>query len=446
MPPAGGILGWDCMGIAEASTVSGRCNFSLQAWGRFDPVRDLLCLRALEGLVFFQQRQLCCIHFWSPQSNPCDYRIVLAAYLVVTCHLKICDPLIPLPNSLALKLLWVVPGIPMLYWQLPLYFWHFRALEQPLHIRSSSWKLIRVLACFASFFHFNIVWFRIKLLNPRGASCLGCIKVVLEDLALYIEATQCQMWQILQNIQPLLSWQMKFVASETCPVHMRGGGPKRNACKDLRHSRNWSDPVFCITTFSAAWMCTYIYIYIHIYIYIYIWARLPVSQPPPPMVWSPRPMPRGGGSGPSLPFLPLLLLLLRLLLGLLLLLLMLLLLLLLLLRLLLLLLLRLLLYTTIYYVILCLFLLPLPLLLLLLNPTMYVHMYAPTTGHRGGEDTLEGGGGGDQWSLARIYTAGGRKVFSHQWRHNVHDHDADKISRVISRGLHGGSNEWVNLS
>ena len=37
--------------------------------------------------------------------------------------------------------------------------------------------------------------------------------------------------------------------------------------------------------------------------------------PPPPMVWSPRPMPRGGGgSGPSLPFLPLLLLLLLLLL------------------------------------------------------------------------------------------------------------------------------------
>ena len=46
------------------------------------------------------------------------------------------------------------------------------------------------------------------------------------------------------------------------------------------------------------------------------------------------------------------------------------------------------------YYILCLFLLPLPLLLPLLNPTMYVHMYAPTTGHK--EDTLEGGGGGDQ--------------------------------------------------
>ena len=50
--------------------------------------------------------------------------------------------------------------------------------------------------------------------------------------------------------------------------------------------------------------------------------------------------------------------------------------------------------TTIYYYILCLFLFPLPLLLLLLNPTMYVHMYAPTTGHTGGEDTLEGGEGG----------------------------------------------------
>ena len=49
---------------------------------------------------------------------------------------------------------------------------------------------------------------------------------------------------------------------------------------------------------------------------------------------------------------------------------------------------------TIYYYILCLFLLPLPLLLPLLNPTMYVHMHAPTTGHRGGEDTLEGGGRG----------------------------------------------------
>ena len=116
--------------------------------------------------------------------------------------------------------------------------------------------------------------------------------------------------------------------------------------------------------------------------------------PPPPMVWSPRPMLRGGG--PSLPFLPLLLLLLllllRLLLGLL----------------LLLLLMLLLLLTTaaaaaaataaatitisiIYYYILCLFLLPLPLLLPFLNPTMYVHMYAPTTGHRGGRIPWRGG-------------------------------------------------------
>ena len=56
--------------------------------------------------------------------------------------------------------------------------------------------------------------------------------------------------------------------------------------------------------------------------------------------------------------------------------------------------------TTIYYYILCLFLLPLP--LLLLNPTMYVHLYAPTTGHRGGRIPWRGGGGGDQWSLAHI--------------------------------------------
>ena len=33
------------------------------------------------------------------------------------------------------------------------------------------------------------------------------------------------------------------------------------------------------------------------------------------------------------------------------------------------------------------------LLLPFLNPTMYVHMYAPTTGHRGGGGYLGGGGG-----------------------------------------------------
>ena len=48
--------------------------------------------------------------------------------------------------------------------------------------------------------------------------------------------------------------------------------------------------------------------------------------------------------------------------------------------------------TTIYYYILCLFLFPL--LLLLLNPTMYVHMYAPTTGHRGGRVPWRKGEGG----------------------------------------------------
>ena len=58
--------------------------------------------------------------------------------------------------------------------------------------------------------------------------------------------------------------------------------------------------------------------------------------------------------------------------------------------------------TTIYYYILCLFLLPL--LLLLLNPTMYVHMYAPTTGHRGGRIPWRGGEGGtsEAW-LIYIY-------------------------------------------
>ena len=58
--------------------------------------------------------------------------------------------------------------------------------------------------------------------------------------------------------------------------------------------------------------------------------------------------------------------------------------------------------TTIYYYILCLFLLPLPLLLLLLNPTMYVHMYAPTTGHRGG-GYLGGGGEGGTSEAWLIY-------------------------------------------
>ena len=48
--------------------------------------------------------------------------------------------------------------------------------------------------------------------------------------------------------------------------------------------------------------------------------------------------------------------------------------------------------TTIYYYILCPFLLPL--LLLLLNSTMYVHMYARTTGHRGGRIPWRGGRGG----------------------------------------------------
>ena len=34
---------------------------------------------------------------------------------------------------------------------------------------------------------------------------------------------------------------------------------------------------------------------------------------------------------------------------------------------------------------------------------MYVHMYAPTTGHRGGEDTLEGGEGGPVKPGSYIY-------------------------------------------
>ena len=38
------------------------------------------------------------------------------------------------------------------------------------------------------------------------------------------------------------------------------------------------------------------------------------------------------------------------------------------------------------------------------------------------------------------YTSGGIKFFSHQCCHYVHYHDADHISRVISRGLRGGSN------
>ena len=59
------------------------------------------------------------------------------------------------------------------------------------------------------------------------------------------------------------------------------------------------------------------------------------------------------------------------------------------------------------YYILCLFLLPLPLLLSLLNPTMYVHMYAPTTGHRGGRIPWRGGEGGtsEAWLIyIYIYT------------------------------------------
>ena len=35
--------------------------------------------------------------------------------------------------------------------------------------------------------------------------------------------------------------------------------------------------------------------------------------------------------------------------------------------------------------------------------TMYVHMYAPTTVHRGGEDTFGGGEGGGRRGLAHIY-------------------------------------------
>ena len=56
--------------------------------------------------------------------------------------------------------------------------------------------------------------------------------------------------------------------------------------------------------------------------------------------------------------------------------------------------------TTIYYYILCLFLLPLPLLLPLLNPTMYVHMHAPTTGHRGGGRIPWRGGEIETWGIA----------------------------------------------
>ena len=59
--------------------------------------------------------------------------------------------------------------------------------------------------------------------------------------------------------------------------------------------------------------------------------------------------------------------------------------------------------TTIYYYILCPFLLPLPLLLLLLKPTMYVHMYAPTTGHRGGGRIPWRGGEGGTSEAWLIY-------------------------------------------
>ena len=57
-------------------------------------------------------------------------------------------------------------------------------------------------------------------------------------------------------------------------------------------------------------------------------------------------------------------------------------------------------YILLYDYILCLFLLPL--LLPLLNPTMYVHMYAPTTGHRGGGIPWRGEGGTSEAWL--IYT------------------------------------------
>ena len=46
---------------------------------------------------------------------------------------------------------------------------------------------------------------------------------------------------------------------------------------------------------------------------------------------------------------------------------------------------------------------------------------------------------GHLWQILGKYIRR-NKVFSHQCRHYVHYHDADHISRVISRGLRGGSN------